>query len=109
GLPSAGTASDGKLLEGRASLRTMRGLSGRKTTFGGAAGAVASAWEARCLLKRRILATLPLLRLRGLQARERGGTGVAGVVAELLLDAEELVVLGGALSACRGAGLDLAE
>src|SRR4051812_11225811 len=40
--------------------------------------------------------------------RERAGTGVAGGVGELLLDAEQLVVLGDTVRAGRSAGLDLA-
>src|SRR4051794_31216318 len=41
------------------------------------------------------------------QAREGGRAGVAGRVVELLLDAQQLVVLRDALAAGRGAGLDL--
>src|SRR6476660_2415731 len=44
----------------------------------------------------------------GCEAREGGSTGVAGGVVELLLDAQQLVVLGDALGARGGAGLDLA-
>jgi len=39
---------------------------------------------------------------------ERAQSGVAGGRAELLLDPEELVVLGDPLGTARGAGLDLA-
>src|SRR5699024_7001528 len=44
----------------------------------------------------------------GVEARERLGAGVPGGVPKHLLDAQQLVVLGHALRAGRGAGLDLA-
>ena len=40
--------------------------------------------------------------------RERGAAAVRGRLAELLLDAQQLVVLGDAVAARRRAGLDLA-
>src|SRR6187455_116144 len=44
----------------------------------------------------------------GAEAREGGPTGVASRVVELLLDAQQLVVLGDPLGAGGGTGLDLA-
>src|SRR3954468_3327661 len=43
----------------------------------------------------------------GGEAREGGGAGVPRRVVQLLLDAQQLVVLGDALAAGRGTGLDL--
>src|SRR6266850_3853103 len=40
---------------------------------------------------------------------EDGSSGVDGIIAEVLLDAKQLVVLGHALAAARRAGLDLTE
>ncbi len=42
------------------------------------------------------------------EARERNLAGVTCCVAEVFLDAQQLVVLGNALAACRSTGLDLA-
>ena len=43
-----------------------------------------------------------------LEAGEGGTTGVDGLIVELLLDAQQLVVLGDALATGRGSRLDLA-
>src|SRR5437660_562675 len=48
-------------------------------------------------------------RILALETREGAAAGVASGVVEFLFDAQELVVLGDALGAGRGTGLDLAR